>query len=184
SFDQLLGDLAGHTLDVVLSDAPVPPGSHVRAFDHLLGETGVSFFASKALVKAYRRGFPRSLDGAPMLMPLESLTLRRSLDEWLAGHGIKPRIVAEFADSALLKVFGGDGLGVFAAPTVVEAEIAEDERVALLGRAPEVRERYYAISIERRLAHPGVIAITGAAREELFRGPRSERSKKKTAPRS
>src|SRR5690606_21376488 len=137
------GDLAAHTLDVVLSDAPVPPGSHVRAFDHLIGETGVSFFGTKELVRAHRRGFPRSLDGAPMLMPLESLTLRRSLDEWLARHRIAPRVVAEFEDSALLKVFGGDGLGIFAAPSVVEAEVTADYGVEVLGRAPEIRERYY-----------------------------------------
>lgn len=163
SFDKLLGDLAMHTLDVVLSDAPVPPGSHVRAFDHLLGETGVSFFGTKALARAHGKDFPRSLDGAPMLMPLES----RSLREWLARHRITPRVVAEFEDSALLKVFGGDGLGIFAAPTVVEAEIAADYRVQVLGRASEIRERYYAISVERRLEHPAVIAITSAARELL-----------------
>jgi LysR family transcriptional activator of nhaA len=172
SFDKLLGDLAAHTLDVVLSDAPVPPGSNVRAFDHLLGETGVSFFGTKELVRAHRRGFPRSLDGAPMLMPLESLTLRRSLDEWLAQHRITPRVVAEFEDSALLKVFGGDGLGIFAAPSVVEAEVAADYGVEVLGRAPEVRERYYAISVERRLENPAVVAISGAARDDLFRAGR------------
>lgn len=173
SFDKLLGDLAAHTLDVVLSDAPVPPGSNVRAFDHLLGETGVSFFATKALARAHRRGFPRSLDGAPMLMPLESLTLRRSLSEWLARHRITPRVVAEFEDSALLKVFGGDGLGIFAAPTVVEKEVSADYRVEVVGRASEIRERYYAISVERRLEHPAVIAITGAARELLVSSKRA-----------
>lgn len=177
SFDKLLGDLAAHTLDVVLSDAPVPPGSHVRAFDHLLGETGVTFFGTKELVRAHRRGFPRSLDGAPMLMPLESLTLRRSLDEWLARHRIAPRVVAEFEDSALLKVFGGDGLGIFAAPSVVEAEVTADYDVEVLGRAPEIRERYYAISVERRLENPAVVAITGAARDELFRARRRKPSK-------
>ncbi len=168
SFDELLGSLAAHTLDVVLSDAPVPPGSPVRAFDHLLGESGVRFFGSKVLARAHRRGFPRSLDGAPMLMPLETLTLRRSLDAWLTRHRIAPRVVADFEDSALLKVFGGAGLGIFAAPTVVEAEIAAEYRVEVIGRAPEIRERYYAITVERRLEHPAVAAISGAARAELL----------------
>ena len=182
-FDKLLGDLAAHTLDVVLSDAPVPPGSHVRAFDHLLGETGVSFFGTKELVRAHRRGFPRSLDGAPMLMPLESLTLRRSLDEWLARHRIAPRVVAEFEDSALLKVFGGDGLGIFAAPSVVEAEVTAVYGVEVRGRAPEIRERYYAITVERRLENPAVVAISGAARDDLFHAKRREPSGARRAKR-
>lgn len=168
-FEKLLGDLALHALDIVISDAPVPPGSHVRAFDHLLGETGISFFGTKALARAHRPGFPKSLNGAPMLLPLESFTLRRSLDEWFVRQRIAPRVVAEFEDSALLMVFGADGLGVFAAPTVVEKEVAAQYGVEVLGRARAVRERYYAISVKRRLEHPAIVAISDAARQELFR---------------
>jgi LysR family transcriptional activator of nhaA len=166
--EELLADLALHTLDIVISDAPVPAGSSIRAFHHLLGETGVSFFGTRPLAERYRRGFPRSLDGAPMLLPLESMDLRRSLNQWLDRNDIRPRVVAEFEDSALLKVFGAEGHGLFAAPTAVEAEIAAQYRVQLVGRAEDVRERYYAISIERRLKNPAVLAITSAARHELF----------------
>lgn len=167
-YERLLAELALHALDLVIADAPVPPGSNVRAFNHPLGETTVSFFATKPLARAHGRDFPRSLDGAPMLLPLEGLTLRRSLNQWLDRHGIRPRIVAELEDSALMKAFGRDGLGIFAAPTAIEAEVIEQYRVELLGRAADLRERFYAISIERRLKHPAVVAISNAARNELF----------------
>jgi LysR family transcriptional activator of nhaA len=169
SYEKLLGDLAMHTLDIVISDAPVPAGSTIRAFNHLLGETGVSFFGTKSLAESYKRGFPRSLDQAPMLLPVEGLALRRSLDRWLDRNDIKPRVVAEFEDSALMKVFGSDGLGIFAAPTAVEAEVIAQHGVHLLGRSDEVRERFYAISVERRLKNAAVLAISNAARHEIFR---------------
>jgi LysR family transcriptional activator of nhaA len=168
SLEKLLGELALHTLDVVISDAPVPSGSSVRAYNHLLGETGVSFFGVQALVDEYAKGFPGSLDGAPMLLPLENLTLRRSLNQWFDRHDIRPQVVAEFEDSALLKVFGADGLGVFVAPRVVEAEVIAQYGVRVLGRVDDVRERFYAISGERRLKHPAVVALSDAARQELF----------------
>lgn len=168
SYEKLLADLALHALDVVISDAPVPTGSNIRAFNHLLGETGVSFFGTKSLVNAYRRKFPASLHDAPMLLPLEHLTLRRSLNNWFDRNGIKPRVIAEFEDSALLMVFGGDGLGIFAAPSVVEEEVMAQHGVQLLGRVEEVRERFYAISVERRLKNPATVAISDAARQELF----------------
>jgi LysR family transcriptional activator of nhaA len=167
-YENLLADLALHTLDIVISDEPVPTGSSIRAFNHLLGETGVSLFGTKSLVDAYKRGFPKSLNGAPMLLPLEGLTLRRSLNQWLDRNDIKPHVVAEFEDSALMKVFGGDGLGIFAAPSAVESEVIAQFRVKLLGRAHDVIERFYAISVERRLKHPAVVAISNAARHELF----------------
>jgi LysR family transcriptional activator of nhaA len=169
AYEKLLADLALHTLDIVISDAPVPPGSSVRAFDHLLGETGVSLFGTKALASAYRRGFPRSLNGAPVLLPLENLTLRRSLNQWFDRHDIKPRVVAEFEDSALLNVFGADGVGIFPAPMVMEHDVCRQYGVEVLGRVPEVRERFYAISIERKLRNPAIVAISDAARHEIFR---------------
>jgi LysR family transcriptional activator of nhaA len=168
SYEKLLADLALHAIDIVIADAPVPTGSSIRAFNHLLGETGVSFFGTKKLAQAYKRGFPRSLDGAPMLLPLENLTLRRSLNQWFDRNDIKPRVVAEFEDSALLKVFGADGIGLFAAPAVVEEEVIAQYNVELLGRADAVKERFYAISVERRLKNPAVVAILEAAREEIF----------------
>jgi len=167
-YEKLLANLALHALDIVISDAPVPPGGSVRAFHHLLGETGVSFFGSKALTARYKRGFPQSLDGAPMLLPLENLTLRRLLNQWFGRAGIQPRVVAEFEDSALLQVFGGDGVGIFAAPTVVEAGVIEQYGVQRIGRIDQVRERFYAISVERRIKNPAVVAICDTARHELF----------------
>ena len=170
AFERLLADLALHHLDLVIADAPVPPGSNIRAFNHLLGETAVSWFASRSLVQAYKRGFPRSLDGAPFLLPLENLSLRRSLDAWFEAQGVKPRIVAEFEDSALLKAFGSDGVGIFPAPTVVADEVVSQYGVQLLGEVDGVTERFYAISIEKRLKNPAVLAICNAARHELFGG--------------
>lgn len=176
SFERLLGELAKNDLDLVISDAPVPTGGKVRAFNHLLGETGVTVFGAGALAKLYRRGFPHSLEGAPMLLPLEHLTLRRSLDQWFSRNGIHPRIVAEFEDSALMKVFGADGVGLFVGPTVVEREVCEQHGVQVVGQLPEVKERFYAVSVERRLKHPAVLAITDAARHKLFARENGERS--------
>jgi len=166
--EDLLAQLALHTLDVVLADAPVAPGAKIRAFSHLLGECGVSFFARPKLVAAYRRGFPRSLDGAPFLLPAENTALRRSLDQWFDAQGIRPLIRGEFADPALIKVFGQYGAGILAVRMAVERETREHYKVQLLGRVEAIRERFYAISLERKLKHPAVVAITAAAREKLF----------------
>jgi LysR family transcriptional regulator, transcriptional activator of nhaA len=182
--ERLLADLAVHTLDLVIADAPVPPGSNVRAFTHLLGESGVSFFATPALAASLRRGFPRALDGAPMLLPLENLTLRRALNQWFDTHGIRPRVVGEFEDSALQNVFGADGAGVFPAPTVVADEVVRQHGVVPIGRTDAVRERFYAISVERRLKNPAVLAISTAARRALFttRRPGSSTGSGRAAP--
>lgn len=166
SFENLLTDLASHSLDIVLSDCPVPSGGTVRAFSHLLGESGISFFGTKELTRTYKSGFPGSLNRAPVLLPLEQLTLRRALNQWFNRHDLKPRIVAEFEDSALLKAFGADGVGLFPASTALENEIMAQYGVQLVGRLEGVKERFYAISVERRLTHPAVVAISGAAREE------------------
>ncbi len=168
NFESLLADLAVHSLDIVISDAPVPTGSNVRAFNHLLGETGVTFFGSKALAATYRKAFPTSLEAAPMLLPLENLTLRRSINAWLEKHKLKVRVVAEFEDSALLKAFGADGIGLFTGPTAIENEICAQYNVHVVGRTEEIRERFYAVSVERRLKHPAVVAISEAARHDLF----------------
>lgn len=168
SYERLLAELAVHSLDLVIADAPVPPGSNVRVYNHLLGESAVSFFAAKALALKHKRSFPASLDGAPLLLPLEHLPLRRSLNLWFERNGLKPRVVAEFEDSALLKAFGADGAGIFVAPTAVEGDVAAQYGVQLIGKTDEVKERFYAISVERRLKHPAVVAISDAARHDLF----------------
>jgi LysR family transcriptional activator of nhaA len=168
SFDRLLAELALHSLHVVIADQPVPSGSSVRAFSHLLGESGVTLFGAPSLARTFRKGFPASLDGAPLLLPLESLPLRRSLNRWFARHKVKPHIVAEFEDSALFKVFGADEMGIFPAPTVVEKEVTAQYGVQVVGRPEGVRERFYAITAQRRLAHPAVQAIADTAKQELF----------------
>lgn len=170
SHDRLLANLAVHVLDIVIADAPVPPGGNVKAFNHLLGESGVSFFGTKSLCNAYKRGFPHSLDGAPVLLPIENSTLRRALNQWFTSLGIRPKILGEFEDSALLKVFGSDGVGLFPAPSVVQGEVEAQYNVHLLGRVDTVRERFYAISAERKLKNPAVVAITQSARNQLFSG--------------
>lgn len=163
--ERLLADLAIHGLDVVLADAPLGPGARVKAYNHLLGECGISFFATEELYEQHRRRFPASLDGAPMLLPTENTLLRRSLDQWFTRHDIRPNVVAEFEDSALLKVFGEYGRGVFPAPSIVEEEIKDTFGVRVVGRAEQIRERFYAITIERRIKHPAAIAISEFARE-------------------
>ena len=167
-FDALLGDLATHELDLVISDSPVPPNVSVKAFNHLLGECGVAFFAAPDMARRYRQDFPRSLDGAPMLAPGEATAIRRGLDQWFDDNGVQPTIVAEFQDSALLKVFGQEGLGIFPAPAAIRAEIERQYRVKHVGTLEDVREKYFAVSVERRLKHPAVVAISAAARAELF----------------
>ena len=164
----LLAALALHELDVVLTDAPMPPDVRVKAYNHLLGESHVSLFALPALARSLARHFPKSLDGVPVLLPSAHTALRRSLDQFFAAHAISPRIVAEFDDSALLKVFGEDGVGVFPAPSVLERDICDRYGVRVVGRLTDVKERFYAISVERRLTHPAVVAMTVQARTSLF----------------
>jgi LysR family transcriptional regulator, transcriptional activator of nhaA len=165
--EPLLGRLAIHELDLVLADAPLTSALSVRAFNHLLGETDVTFFAAPPLARALRRGFPRSLDGAPVLLPGGRAALRRSLEQWFDAEGLRPRAAGEFEDSALLKAFGQAGRGAFAAPTAIAAEIERQYRVEPIGRAPDVRERFYAITVERRIRHPAVAAVAQAAKRLL-----------------
>jgi LysR family transcriptional activator of nhaA len=167
--DRLLAELALHELDLVVSDFPANPRLGMKAFNHLLGDCGVTFFATAALARRYRRGFPGSLTGAPLLLPYGNTTLRRSLEQWFDAQGINPRIRGEFADSGLLKAFGGFGDGIFAAPTAVEADVKRMYGVTVVGREPNLRERFYAISVEKKIKHPAVVAITQAARVALLK---------------
>jgi LysR family transcriptional activator of nhaA len=160
--------LATHALDVVIADTPAPPHVRAKVFNHLLGESDTAFFAPAALAARLRRRFPRSLTGAPLLVPTANAALRRALDEWFEKEDLRPRLAGEFEDSALMKVFG-QGTGVaFPAPAVIAADVCRLYGVREIGRTAAVRERYYAISAERRLKHPGVLAITSAARDAVF----------------
>ena len=164
---ELLPALAVHDLDVVLTDAPVEPGMNVKAFHHLLVECDVLLFASSKLAVTYRRNFPSSLDGAPFLLPTRNTTSRRSLDQWFDQRSIHPKIVAEFEDNALLMAFGQHGVGIFMAPAVIRAEVEKKYDVKVVGQVGTVRERFFAVSLDRKLRHPAVVAISEAARARL-----------------
>jgi len=167
SLDRLLADLAVYAFDVLIADAPVPAGSPVRAFSHLLGRSGVTFFGTPGLARRLRKGFPRSLDGAPVLLHTDNTALRRSLDRWLDARRLRPWVVAEFEDDALLAAVGAGGMGLFPAPTVVEDEVRRQLKVSVVGRIEDVQMEFYALSVERRIRNPFVAAICDTAREEL-----------------
>jgi LysR family transcriptional regulator, transcriptional activator of nhaA len=167
-FENLLDELAGHQLDLVIADAPAPPNRQAKLFNHVLGESTVLFFGSERLVGGYRRGFPESLDGAPLLLPTKNTSLRCSLDGWLARRRIVPKIVGEFEDTALMKVFGEASVGICPALAAVEADVRRLCDVRVLGAADGIIERFYAISPERRLKHPAVAAVAEGARHRLL----------------
>jgi LysR family transcriptional activator of nhaA len=168
NIEVLLAELALHRVDLVIADGPIPQGVKVRGYNHLLGECGISFFAIPELAKKISKGFPQSLKGAPMLLPGEMTVVRSRLVQWLDGLHIHPRIVGEFDDSALMKAFGQAGAGVFIAPTPMATEVEKLYGVIAIGKTEEVREQFYAISVERKITHPAVAAITETAREWLF----------------
>ncbi|MDB4982978.1 MAG: Transcriptional regulator [Myxococcales bacterium] len=167
--ENFMGQLVGQELDLVLADRPLGPGIRSNAFNNLLGECGTSFLAAPKLVAKIRRGFPGSIEGAPCLLPGPHATVRRSLDQWFDSKGIHPSVVAEFDDSALMYAFGEEGQGIFPSPTVFEDEFRRRYKVAVVGRVESVRQQFYAISVDKRINHPGVIAIVKAARQEIFR---------------
>jgi len=164
----LLAELAVNRVDVVLSDVPLDPTTNVRAFSHLLGGCSVAFFGVDDLVHRFQRGFPKTLNEAPLLLPSFNTAMRRSLDQWLEVQRIRPKIVAEFDDSALMKAFGQAGLGLFPAPDAIAPEVQRQYGVQLVGRVEDIRERYYAISVERRLKHPAMLAIAESAQTDLL----------------
>jgi len=157
--ERLLAEISLHGIDLVLSDVPATPSSDSRAFNHLLGECGVAVFGTAELAARYTDDFPRSLSGAPFLLPTLSTALRRSLDQWFDSESVSPKILAEIEDSALIKTFGNAGIGLFVAPTAVETDVQRQYDVHVIGRIEAVRERYYAITARRKLKHPAVTAI-------------------------
>lgn len=165
--EHLVAELAVHQLDVVLSDSPLGSNVKVKAFSHLLGECGVSIVAGDSLAKTYRRHFPERLDLAPFFLPTENTALRQSLDAWFESCGFRPKILAEFEDSALMKFFAREGKALCVVPDVVEKEVCRQFNLRLVGRVETVREKFFAISVERRITHPGVRVITELARKHL-----------------
>lgn len=167
-FDRLLGSLAAHVLDVVIADGPVPPDNALKLYNHVLGESSVTLVAPTSLASSLRKNFPAGLNGAPIMLPLVGSTLRRNLDQWFDRNHLQPEVVAEAEDSALLKAFAADGMGAMFVPTVIAKQVARRYDVVEVSAIDAVVERFYAITAERRLVHPGVIAIRGAARAKLF----------------
>lgn len=176
--DTLLGELALHRLDLVIADAPIPSGISVRAFNHRLGSCGVSFFAAPSLFESCKGRFPACLEGAPLLMPADDSAVGQRLRAWLQARSLHPRVVGECDDSALAKEFGRRGMGIFVGPTVLERDIEKQYGVRALGATPDVVEEFFAISVERRITHPCVTAITEAARNGLFAPPARRRARR------
>ena len=168
SLEQLLSELMLHNLDIVLSDIPVTAAFKVRAYNHLLGDSGVGFFATKELARRCRKGFPESLNGAPVLLPGRNSAVRRSIDSWLEKNDLRPQIRAEFDDMALLKAFGQTGEGLFPGAIVIQEEICRQHEVELIGEIDGVREQFFAISAERKIKHPAVLAIASTAQTDIF----------------
>jgi LysR family transcriptional regulator, transcriptional activator of nhaA len=171
--ERLIHDLGSDTLDLVVTDAPMPGGTRVRAYSHLLGDSAISVFAAATLAERLTAGFPRSLHGAPMLLPGDASALRRHVLQWCGEAGVEFDVVAEVDDMAMLQLLGHDGLGAFCAPSIVEADIRRTFDVQVVGRLRGVRERFYVLSAERRLRHPAVLAIADAARRRLAKGRRA-----------
>ncbi len=180
--DTLLGELALHRLDLVIADAPIPSGLSVRAFNHRLGSCGISFFAAPSLSASVGGRFPACLEGAPLLIPADDSAVGQRLRAWLQARSLRPQVVAECDDSALAKEFGRRGMGIFVGPTVLQRDIEKQYGVRALGATEEVVQEFFAISVERRITHPCVTAITEAARNELF-APAAPRRAKVAAPR-
>lgn len=166
--DNLVADLMRHQHDVILSDTPIPSGKRVRTYSHPLGSCGIAICASRELASKLQRRFPHSIDGAPMLLPAPNTELRRLIDGWLDDRGLSPRIVAEINDSALLQVFGHGGAGIFPIPAAVLGEVQRQFDVELVGYLDDVQLHFYAITLQRKLTHPAVAAISAAAKEGLL----------------
>ena len=167
-FNDLMAQLALHRIDLVLSDQPLTSRLSVKAYNHPLGSSSMSFYASPGLRQTLKAPFPACLNGAPMLVPGGTSSVRPQFEAWLTRHQLQPRVVGEFNDGALMKAFGREGGGIFLSPSVCEAETSEQYGVHIIGRSEEITESFYAISAERRITHPAVRAITRAAKGELF----------------
>lgn len=166
--ERLLAELAISEVDLVIADTPVPPSVKVKAYNHFLGECGVSFLAQKAIAKQFRKGFPQSLNGAPLLLPTRAAAVRREIDQWLDVIGVIPRYVGEFQDSAFMKIVAREGKGIIPIPSVVENEIKREFHLELVAETDSIKERFYLISVEKRLKNPLVKAIVDRAQKKLF----------------
>lgn len=169
SAERLLAELALKELDIILADCPIPHSVPIKAFNHTLGKSSISFVATSALKMKLRKSFPNCLDGAPMYLPTQSATARRELDAWFEKRKVRPKIIGEFQDSALMKMVGRNGNAIFPVPKVVEREVCREFKVQVVGRTKEQIEEFFIISIERRLKHPAVLSIVEEAKSKLLR---------------
>lgn len=167
-FEELLGKLAVHQLDMIISDHGISAGLHVKAFNHHIGQSDTAIFVKRSMAGRYENKFPESLNDAPLLLPTVSNPMRRALEEWMDNLELTPQIIAEFDDSALMKAFGEEGLGLFPGPTAIKAEIQSMYDAKAIGDVPEVIENFYAISPEQKLKNPVVLNIIETARSKLF----------------
>ncbi|MDY7546196.1 transcriptional activator NhaR [Glaciimonas sp. CA11.2] len=167
-FESLLGDLTVHKLDVVLTDRPVPSGTTLRVFSHLLGESDIALFGTPELAKRYRDQFPTSLNGAPLLLPTRNNLIRGRIDHWFETRNLRPDVVGEFDDNALLNTFGRSGLGLFPAPSALAADVQEQFGAEQIGKLDQVHEQFYAVSNERKIKHPAIEAILSAIHGRVF----------------
>ncbi|HKX52394.1 MAG TPA: transcriptional activator NhaR [Nitrosospira sp.] len=165
---RLLVELAIQRVDLILADRPMPDEANVKGYSHKLGNCGITFFAAPRLAKTFKKKWPHLLDAAPLLIPGKDAAIRTPLMRWFDVHQLRPHIVGEFDDSALMQAFGQAGIGIFIAPSVIADEVQREHGVAVVGRTDEVTEQFYAISLERRLTHPAVVAINDTAHRELF----------------
>jgi LysR family transcriptional activator of nhaA len=161
----LLVELALNKIDLIISDRPLPPGSAVKAYNHVLGESGLTFYAEKSVAKSLKKNFPKNLDRQPMLLSGDNSSQKINLISWFDAVGINPTIVAEFDDSALMKYFGKFGYGVFCTPTTIEPHVLQQYQVDVIGRTQDVKECFYAISPERKLKHPAVKQLIDRAKK-------------------
>lgn len=168
TLEALLGDLAVHKLDMIISDCAIPAGMNVKAFSHSLGSSDIAFFGKNAVARKLEKTFPASLDASHLLLPTSNNPIRRGLEDWFEKHNLAPHIVAEFEDSALMKAFGEEGAGLFPSPEVIKTEVELMYKCRMIGKAESVREHYFAISPERKLKHPVVLDVIETARANIF----------------
>lgn len=166
--ESILADLAVHKVDIVISDQPIPNAFSIKAFNHKLGGCGVTFFAAPALAKTLKGTFPDNLNNAPMILPTVQYGIRKQFDLWAKEREIYPQVSGQFDDSALLMSFGERGMGIFFMPSIIAAEVCKSFRVKIVGQTNDITNSFYAISAERKVRHPAVVAICEAARESLF----------------
>ena len=168
NLNALLRELAEHKIDLVISDRPMSHHSNIKGFNHHLGVCGISFFCTPELKKSMKAGLPDCLDNMPFLLPGDASSMHIKLKEWFKTKGVFPAIVAEFDDGALMKAFGQKGAGIFVAPSITAKEVKESYHVEIIGETQDIKEDFYAISIQRKVSHPVIAKILSAAREQFF----------------